>query len=189
MLPYLSLSDEALYAYVKSGDRDAFTEIYQRYKKPLLVYALQKVASFVAEDLIHDLFVKLWDKRESITINEKFDAYIFRALRNRIIDFLAHSVHVQKYQDSLNEFSLQHYADLPDFKLREESFLANIDLLLLKFGSQYQQIMRMRVQGFSNQEIADELGMSEKTVRNKYVLILKHIKHKLPVLLFIAFCS
>ena len=182
-----NITDLELYLNLGQNNIKAFEELYARYKKPLLVYALRKVDAIAAEDLVHDLFVKLWAKRSEITISENFSSYIFRTLRNQILDFIAHSAQVQKYLSSLEDFSLQYFSDKADYKIREEMFLQNIDALLLKYGTRSQSIVRLRMQGFSNPEIAEKLGISEKTVRNQYSILIKHLKDKLPLLIFIYF--
>ncbi|MCA5005690.1 RNA polymerase sigma factor [Sphingobacterium bovistauri] len=183
------LTDEVLYQKVSFDDNNkAFTELYNRYKKPLIAYALAKVSNSIAEDLIHDLFVRIWTNRNTVQI-ENFSSYIFRALRNRIIDFIAYNDTAQKYVDSLEDFSLQQFSYFADFKIREETFLNKIDSLLIKYGTKSQQIVKLRMQGYSNQEIAEQLGISEKTVRNQYSLLMRYLREKIPLLLFLSFMS
>jgi len=183
---YIVLKDEDLYQLVSlQNDDTAFTELYNRYKRPLLAHAVSKVNQIDAEDLVHDLFIKLWVNRSSILIKEIFASYIFRSLRNRILDYMAHSTHVNKYLDSMKDFSLQNNFNA-DYKLREELFLNNIDKLLNKYGPKAQSIIRLRLQGYSNKEIAEKLNLAEKTVRNQYSIIIKYLKTKLiPILILI----
>ena len=185
---YIVVDDEDLYQIVSSqNDEAAFTELYNRYKRPLIAHALSKVNQTEAEDLIHDLFIKLWHNRSTITITEKFSSYIFRALRNRILDFMSHAAHVHKYLDSLEDFSLKYYSNLADYKLREELFLNEVDKLLNRYGPKAQSIIRLRMQGYTNTEVAEILNLSEKTVRNQYSVLIKHLRTKLTLLLVLIF--
>ena len=187
MSKFLSTSDEDLFNSIKDGDEEAFTELYGRYKKALLIYASKKVTIEEAEDLLHDLFSKLWVNRSTLELKDNFSAYIFTALRNRILDYISHSQHINKYLDSLNDFSLHYYSNLSDYDLREKMFLENIEQLLVRFSPKVNQIVNLRMKGYSNQEIATILGLSEKTIRNQYSEAIKHLKSKLTTLLFIYF--
>lgn len=173
------LSDEELFDLVKNDDRKAFEMLYDRYKRSLFVYATKKIDSIDAEDILHDLFIKLWDQKDSIHITGKFSFYIFRSLRNKILDYIYHSVHVRRYMDSLEDFSLNSYSHLADYKLREELFMQRVEALLIKYSPKAQQIFKLRIQGYKNSEVAEIVGLSEKTVRNQYSLILSHLKQKL----------
>jgi len=181
-------TDEELYQEVALlNNAAAYGELYDRYKRALIVYALRKVSKEEAEDLVHDLFTKFWVNRYIIVVEGKFSAYIFRALRNHIIDFIAHKDRVGLYLNSLEDFKLTHFSNLADYKLREEMFLKNIESLLSRFAPNSRQIVRLRMQGYSNTEIALSLGLSEKTIRNQYAIMIKHLRSKLPFLLFIYF--
>jgi len=86
---YLTYTDEELFDLVIQDDEQAFVALYDRYKKPLVAFALGKLEAEHVEDIIHDLFTKLWHSRAHIKINTQFKSYVYKALRNRIIDFIA----------------------------------------------------------------------------------------------------
>src|SRR5690606_2254115 len=77
---------ESLWEAFKQGDKDAFSEIYQKYAVILLNYG-SKISSdgALVEDSIHDLFVDLWQSRSRISSTTSIKFYLFKALRNRII--------------------------------------------------------------------------------------------------------
>lgn len=182
-----NLTDEALYHFVKNDNRRAYTELYERYKRPLLVYALKKVRDEeIAEDIVHDLMAKLWVNRDSIKLEGRFVGYIFKALRNKIIDHMSRSSHSQRYLDSLDSFA-ENYSDPADYKLREESFWNSIEQLLDKYSTNAQAIIRLRLQGYNNHEIAEKLNLSEKTIRNQQSAIVKYLKSKFPRILIFIF--
>jgi len=187
MSNYNLISDEDLFIEVTNGNSSAYTELYERYKKPLMVYASQKVSLEESEDLIHDLFSKIWTNRETLALSGNFSGYIFTSLRNRIIDYILHSKHINKYLESLESFSLQYYSNLPDYRIREKMFLEKIENLLVRYSPKVKQIVNLRMKGYTNQEIATIVGLSEKTVRNQYSGVLKNLRNKLTVLIFISF--
>lgn len=182
-----SLTDEELYSHVKNDNNRAYTELYERYKRPLLVYALKKIGEEeVAEDVVHDVFVKLWVNRDNIEMKGLFVGYIFKAVRNRIIDHIARTVHSRQYLESLEVFSEQ-LDSSADYKMREESFWQNIEQLLNKYSAHARTIVRLRMEGYNNHEIAEHLNVSEKTVRNQQSAILKYLKTKLLRVMILFF--
>lgn len=182
---YQHISDEDLLAEVVQDKRVAFNELYERYKGLMLIYTAKRVRGDHAEDIVHDVFLKIWNKRHTLQIDEHFAGYLFKALRSKIIDFMDRSANAKKYLDSLELYSYAVSMNQTDAKLRTESFLDQIYKHLETFGPQYQTILKMRMEGYSNQEIADALGLTEKTVRNHSWSLMKILRAKLAV--FILF--
>ncbi|MGJ1204345.1 RNA polymerase sigma factor [Sphingobacterium lactis] len=183
---YLIYSDEELFDFVIQNNEQAFVTLYNRYKRPLVDFALNKLDAEEVEDIIHDLFTKLWVNRSEIKINTLFKSYIYKSLRNRIVDFIAHQVNEKKYLDSLAFFG-EHIFEQTDYSIREKQFLNELNRLIDKYNPNEKEILRLRMEGYSNQEIADILHLSEKTVRNKYSLIIKDLQGKIKVLSAIFF--
>lgn len=183
---YFILTDEELFDLIKQDQQLAFNELYNRYKKPMVGLALKLDDDDAVEDIVHDLFIKLWTNRENIQINQQFKSYIYRALRNKILDYFAHQLHERKYLDSLRHFG-ETFVDSADFHIREKQFLVELDRLMDKYPPQDKIILKMRMDGYTNTEIADHLGLSEKTIRNKYSLIIKASGGKLKILTIFYF--
>ncbi|ERJ57618.1 RNA polymerase sigma factor [Sphingobacterium paucimobilis] len=188
MFQYSELSDIELVELIRSNDQEAFTCLYERFKRPLLLHALQKIDSEQAEDAVHDVLAKLWDSRQEFIVQISVRAYLYTALRNRIIDILIHSNHGQKYINSLKSYASSFVVEKTDYRVREKMFLEQIDQVMAEFSEREQQLLKLRMEGYKNPEIAEQLGISEKTVRNQYSAILKKLKSKLFILyLFLLF--
>ncbi|TDS08909.1 RNA polymerase sigma factor [Sphingobacterium paludis] len=185
---YKTKSDEELYELVKDDDRDAYTELYDRFKKPLLVFAYKKVGMDEAEDLVHDLWIKLWHNRSSIKLERSFVSYIFGGLKNRILDHMSKVDHADKYVDHLKSYSsIYQHSDGADHQIREQLFWLQIEALLDHYGPKANSIIRLRMQGFNNHEIAEKLNLSEKTIRNQQSAIIKYLRSKLSILRIFLF--
>lgn len=182
------LRDEELQALIVEDKRKAFHTLYERYKTAMLYYAAKRVSLDVAEDLVHDVFVGVWNNRNQIEFKEKFVGYLFRSLRHRVIDSISKDANAQKYVDNLALFLTERDTDKADYKLREELFMKGIYALIENFKPQYLDVFKLRMEGFTNPEIALKLSISEKTVRNQYSILLKYLKERLPVL-FVLFTS
>src|ERR1700761_5935849 len=97
-------SDEELTVLLKDGDHSAYAEIYQRYHGLLFIYANKKLNDKeAAKDLIQEIFLNLWNNRETQNINE-LAGYLYRSVRNRAFDIFAHQKVKQQYVDSLQNF-------------------------------------------------------------------------------------
>lgn len=176
-------SDEELFGLVREGDRRAYEELYDRYKRPLVAYALKKMNEEEAYDLIHDLWLRIWEKRETLDIKGTVVSYLFKATRNRMIDFMARSAHSQRYLASVEITAASPEVKKADYELREKMFMSQIEQVLNKYSDKAHSIVRLRMQGYNNHEIAEKLNLSEKTIRNQHSSILKFLKTKFPHML------
>ncbi|WP_339606080.1 RNA polymerase sigma-70 factor, partial [uncultured Roseivirga sp.] len=114
--------------------------------------------------IVQSTFVNLWEKREMIKEDINFKSYLFRAAYNTALNYIKHEKVVNKYvnnkQESI-EISKQNYVShQPDFELQKR-----IEDALDSLPPQCQKVFRMsREEGLKYHEIADELGISKKTV-------------------------
>jgi len=89
MIDYSSYTDFELTDSLKSGDQFAFTELYNRYKGLLYIYACKiTMDDDIAKDIVQELFVKIWDKRQSIVYNTSFSSYLYTAIRYKFFELL-----------------------------------------------------------------------------------------------------
>lgn len=179
--------DELLKA-IHGGNKEAFAELYNRYKKPLYLYALKKLGNpDEVDDLLQDLFTAVWVNRSNIDVNKELISYLYVSLRNKIIDYMAKSKNKARYEESIKKFAVG-FEDNTDFRVRSQIFIEQLDLLLTNHTNLQQKIFKMRFyKNMGNQEIAQELGISEKTVRNQLSLLLKELRGKIKLLFFLIF--
>jgi RNA polymerase sigma-70 factor (family 1) len=82
------VTDASLLQLLANGDEDAFQALYDRYWERLYVYVVRKVEfQETAEEIVQDIFIDLWKRRESLLI-ERLESYLFGAARNRIVDVI-----------------------------------------------------------------------------------------------------
>jgi RNA polymerase sigma-70 factor (ECF subfamily) len=88
LAPNIPLDEKALLVQLQAGSADAFTQLYQAYAERLYYNILSLVKDgSTAEELVQDIFARIWQKRETIQIDTNFGAYLFAASRNRVYDF------------------------------------------------------------------------------------------------------
>ncbi|MFK1735894.1 RNA polymerase sigma-70 factor [Bacteroides fragilis] len=138
-----------------------------------------------AEDIAQDIFAKLWTNPEIWENQETWNSYIYTMVRNHIYNFLKHKSIRQTYQEQCTkEESAISETDIHDQLYAKESELL-IKLTIANMPEQRRKIFRMsRTQEKSNQEIADELDISIRTVERHIYLALIDLKKVLLTLFF-----
>ena len=105
MTGYNSYSDLELADLLKSGDREAYTEIYDRYIFVLLNHAYNKTRSREeAKDIVQEVFAVLWTKHESLHVNN-LPGYLYASVRNIILNQIAHQKVQDKFLVSMAKFA------------------------------------------------------------------------------------
>lgn len=141
-----------------------------------------------AEDIAQDIFVKLWDKPELWLERDKWDSYLFSMLKNYIYNFLAHKSVEAHYLEGAAEkirFSVLEGEE----EITDELYAKEISLLLKMAVEQMPEQRRRifvlsRYKGLGNQEIADKLQLSVRTVERHLYLALQDLK---KIILFLFF--
>lgn len=175
---YPSLSDQDLFSLFKKGDRDAYTEIYTRYSTPLYAHVLSRLSDREeAKDIVHELFAYLWVNRTKIVIQTQLSSYLYKAIRNRVINVLAHREVATNYIHSL-EFAnnREHTDDL----VRQNQLAELIEKEINFLPSRMREVFLLSKRGYlSNREIADKLQISELTVKKQMTNALKLLRSRL----------
>ncbi|MFK1774232.1 RNA polymerase sigma-70 factor [Bacteroides fragilis] len=138
-----------------------------------------------AEDIAQDIFAKLWTNPEIWENQETWNSYIYTMVRNHIYNFLKHKSIRQTYQEQCTkEEPAISETDIHDQLYAKESELL-IKLTIANMPEQRRKIFRMsRTQEKSNQEIADELDISIRTIERHIYLALIDLKKVLLTLFF-----
>jgi RNA polymerase sigma-70 factor (family 1) len=184
---YSSFSDHELVNLLKSGDKSAFTEIYQRYKWVLFVHALKRVNDKEhAKDIIQELFTALWDKRHDLDLRSHLSGYLYTSVRNRIIKAYSHQQVEDSYLTSLAT-SINDGVCITDYKVRENTLAAIIEKEINELPEKMRDVFILsRKHHLSHKEIALQLGIEETTVKKQISNALKILRVKLGLVLWLA---
>jgi RNA polymerase sigma-70 factor (family 1) len=183
-----SYSDLELTDFLKSGEKSAFIELYDRYKGLLYIYACKITKDkSMAEDMVQEVFIYLWEKRLSINFTTSISSYLYSAIRYKSFDL----IDKQKVRDDYSQ-SFQLFIDqgeyLTDHYIQERELSAVIEKEILNLPPKMREIFVLsRGKNLTNQQIAKYLGISEKTVKNQVSLALKTLRVKLGLLVFLLF--
>ncbi len=181
-LELLPEDDEAFLPGLRKGDQQAYKGLFERYYPVLTVFAARYVDSLeVAKEVAQEVFVKLYQKRETIHIRQSLKAYLFRAVYHTCINTLEAQQRRQDHHHSA--FRQQPQSDFSD-NLEETEAVQRIYKAIEKLPDQCRRIFTMnRFEDMTNQEIADELGLSKRTVETQISKALKLLRQTLLILL------
>ncbi|HWV72851.1 MAG TPA: RNA polymerase sigma-70 factor [Pseudosphingobacterium sp.] len=171
------LTDEnGLLLQLQQGDEKAFEVLYHRYKGLLYTHAYKKLSDREeVRDIIHEIFSGIWEKRETLNVTTSFSAYLYQAVRFKVIDRLSKGRSAKTYLDSLENFA-QTFTATTDHRLRENMLRDLIEKEINNLPTKMRQVFELsRKEGLSHKEIAELLSISEEGVRS-------HIKHALRIL-------
>lgn len=176
--------DILLLKLIQSKDEHAFKYLFDLYFVPLCRYAhLYLTDAQEEEELVLDIYMHLWEHSAQINLTLSLKAYLFQAVRNRCLNFL---------RDKKSTLSLEEAGDIANnettstLEMEELTFL--IQEAICALPDKCQQVFRLSREGNkTNQEIADELNISVKTVEAQITKSLKRIKTFLTANMFICF--
>jgi RNA polymerase sigma-70 factor (family 1) len=177
-LTLLPHNEKMLLRQVVRHDEKAFKALFEAYQSRLYHYIIGIVKSKeTAEEMVIDVFLKIWQQREMLAEVERFDAFLFRIAFNQSVDFLRRAARDPKIKDILwqdIELAGGLSSDEPVLVKEYEVKLKEAIGLL---SPQRQLIFRMsREKNFSHSAIAQKLQLSKYTVSNHITESLRFIR-------------
>ena len=164
-----------------NGDRKAYEKIYRKYGPKLFAFAYKLIQDKdEANDIVQEVFLKLWDKKHLINPELDFDQYLFKITKNLVFN---------KAKQRAYQFAANHYLSS---KPCSENFTANeiyYNEVALVLDQAYNELPPMRKQvftlsrleGLNNQEIAQKLQTSKSNIENHLNKAIREIKKKLKI--------
>ncbi|MBB5441283.1 RNA polymerase sigma-70 factor (ECF subfamily) [Pedobacter sp. AK017] len=187
MESYPNFTDEKLVSLLQSGDQQAFTEIYHRYKGALYVHAYKRLRSKEdVHDILQELFASLWDKREKIVFTGHLSGYLYQAVRNRIFNHTSFTQVRSDYVVAFQKFMDQGQQPVTDHLVRENELLRLIEKEISELSPKMREVFELSRKGqLSHKEIAAQLSLSEKTVKKHINNALKILRVKLGMIIWL----
>jgi len=162
----LVAAELALARQVTEGDEAAFERIFRTYYGRLVSFAFTKVESLaLAEELVQEVFLQIWARREQWVVERSLAAYLFRAVRNRVLN-ARRSLRLEKSYatEAACEIEIE-TAERSDDQLGDAEIGAALAHALAMLPQRPRQVFLLsRRQGLSYAEIGDVLGIAVKTV-------------------------
>ncbi|MFO7655602.1 MAG: RNA polymerase sigma-70 factor [Bacteroidales bacterium] len=167
-------TDKDIFDRVKKGDMAAFESLFRKYYSYLCHYALKIVGDTdTAEEVIQDLFVGLWEKREELAIETSVKSYLFKSAYNKCLLILRHKSVTNRYEQYVREGEEPTEPDASE-ALNMKELSAVIDRTLEELPEKSRAIFSMsRFEGLKYHEIAKKLSLSVKTIESNMGKALK----------------
>ena len=160
-----------------TGDEGAFHILYEKYAPSLIGFAAARLSSLEdARDIIHDLFVWLWEERAHLVITHSIKAFLFAAIRYRIIDHIRRNSTRREYVQKLQSLQDEAQSGIEQVVDGKDLYSA-IEQAVDQLPARVKLIYRLsRDQHRTIAEIAEELQLSPQTVKNQLTTALSHLR-------------
>ncbi|TKG90777.1 RNA polymerase sigma-70 factor [Puteibacter caeruleilacunae] len=168
------VQDLKLWENIQNGDMKALNELHIRYFHQMCLFAKQSFRDDqLVENIVSDCFIKLWENRSKLEIKISLKSYLFRILRNLIID---HHRKRQELVDIVEEFPEVAEETEFDAQLR----YVKLYKAIAKLPEQRRKILELAAfESLSYQEIADKLNISKNTVKSQIGRAYRFLKETL----------
>jgi len=176
-LIYILPDEKQLFARMARGDEAAFEEIFHHYNRRIYPFILKRTKSAtIAEEITQEVFLKLWANRESLPPIENHTSYIFTMTTNKTYNYLrklaGEGRMLRQVWQNMNEFN-NITEETIDFRGTEEIINQAVEQLPPQRKKIY---LLSRQQGFTHEQIAQELDISRSTVNNQLLEALRFIR-------------
>jgi RNA polymerase sigma-70 factor (family 1) len=190
--PKMGLSETGIIASLKKGDETAFERVFKTHFNSLYNYAYTILRNeSTAEEVVQQVFFKIWEKRESLPDETLLKAYLYRAVHNESLN----AIKRQKVRSGYQMYavsSTEQAFDNASGKVHMAELQQELHKAMNELPEQCRTIFQMsRFEEMKYKEIADELNISPKTVENQMGKALKILREKLahflPLIVYLFF--
>ncbi len=165
------------FALIAAGDREAFEALFRLHYRPLCGFAMGYLKDADrAEDLVQDLFFRLWLDRTKLNITTSVKAYLFASVRNRCLNAVKAGAKVR----ALNEEADDRLEEVERSEDEHAERIARVQAAIEALPTERRKVFKLsRYEGLKYHEIAERLGISVKTVENQMGSALKSLRTEL----------
>ncbi|RKD88191.1 RNA polymerase sigma-70 factor [Mangrovibacterium diazotrophicum] len=166
--------DDQLFVRIRNNDYFSFNQVFHKYYGRLCAYSSRYTGNReVSEDIVQELFIKLWDNRKRLIVREKLAAYLFKSVRNSSLNYLR--------AEKSKQHAIEQLSDQPELQdtevSKEEEFMNFVNECIDQLPERSRQVFIMsRLDGVKLNDISDQLGTSVKTVKNQIWKSMQYLK-------------
>lgn len=165
---------------IRKGDLKSFELVFNTYAESLVRYAETILKNtYEAEDIVQHLFVQLWDKRSTLVITTSLKSYLYRAAHNSSLNKIKQHGVRNSYAEYYTYVANTETGSAAQ-RVEAKEVNSAIETAIEELPEQCRKVFRLsRFEQMKYQQIADELGISVKTVENQMGKALKHMRLRL----------
>jgi RNA polymerase sigma-70 factor, ECF subfamily len=174
------IRDNEIIGRIRQGDLKQFETLFRSSYTSLVKYARTLIKdNDTAEEIVQDLFFRLWENKEKIEIESSLNGYLFRSVHNRCLHYIEHQKVVERHEQEMS-FETSSTEESPVEILQYKELQAKIARTIEKLPERCGQIFCMsRFEGLKYSEIAEKLSVSVKTVEANMGKALKEFRKAL----------
>ena len=174
-----SVTDEILIAAIGKDDYTSYNKLFVRYYSRRCYYVYRILMDKEdAEDVVQELFLTLWNNRKKIEIGENVSGYLYRMAKNLALNHIRTETNYRSVLESREE-PLSYYEENP---LESEEFRLALNDCINRLPGRCKEVLLLhRVKGLKQKEIADQLSISVKTIKNQIWSSLQRLKRCLEL--------
>jgi len=172
--------DTEIIGRIRQGDIGQFESLFRSSYVSLVRYAKTLIKDHdTAEEIVQDLFFRLWQDKEKLNIESSLNGYLFRSVHNKCLHFIEHNRVVDRYAEEMS-YRQPEKQESPSDILQYRELQARIAKILERLPERCGQIFYMsRFEGLKYNEIAEKLSVSVKTVESNMGRALKEFRKEL----------
>ena len=171
-----------------------YKSLFRRYYPSLIFYASRLLGDEEAEDVVQDVFVDLWKRKDSLEIGDQIQAFLYRAVYTRALNVLKHRNIQEGYCAAMEEINqkraefYQPYANEVIQRIEDRELRKEIHDAINELPDKCKEVFKLSyLHEMKNREIADVLGISLRTVEAHMYKALKYLRRRLDPLWIILF--
>lgn len=170
-------SENNVLSLLKVGDKDAFVHIYNKYHNSLYGYALRFVkVPQVAEDIVQEVFIKVWSRRSNIDATLSFKSYLFTITRNAVFKQLKKIAADDQMRTEV-ALHVGNKINDPEMQLQWQQYNHILSAAIERLPPQRKRVFKLcRIEGKKYEEVATELNLTRNTVKEHMVLAVRSIR-------------
>ncbi|MBE0653737.1 MAG: RNA polymerase sigma-70 factor [Bacteroidales bacterium] len=183
----ISCDDKELLSRLRKGDLYAFEKIFKRYYSRLCLFAEDYIKeSALAEEIVSGLFIKIWERKETIDINTSINSYLYRSVHNNCLQYLERLKVFDRYKDfasamiQARQISQDSENQYPLANLISREIETEIETAINDLPGKCKEVFCLhRFEDLSYEEISQKLGISINTVRTQMMRALQKLRESL----------
>ncbi len=177
----MNLPEMILLQRIRRGDLKAFESLFRNYYAKLCGYAFRYIKDMdQAEEIVQDLFLKIWENRKKLAITSSIRSYLYRSVHNNCLLYLEHKAVEKKYENHIRYTTGQESGLDASERVNTDELEEIIDKTLNALPEKTRMIFNLsRFEGLKYREIAERMAVSIKTVEANMARALKLFRENL----------
>ncbi|MCB4807837.1 RNA polymerase sigma-70 factor [Tamlana sp. 62-3] len=173
------LTDKNIVSRLKKGDFAAYKVMFEKYYKPLCVYAFKYTDSYaLSEDIVQDFFVKFWDDKLYLKLNKKIGPYLYTSVKNNALQVLKkqRKFHFHDIENEVDKLITVENFEVNSLVSEYDKLHKEVEALPLKCREVFKAIV---LDNQKYKDVALKMGVTVNTVKTQHSRALKQLRNSL----------